>query len=332
MATYKGIQGYSVQSLASDPSPTANHLGQLWYNSTSSTFKIAIEGAGAWASGTAAPTPGNQGAAAGIKTAFLIWGGSAPAPTANSFKYDGTTWTVANSLQNAISGTAGLGSQTAALGSGGYNLTDSPAYNNQSEEFNGTCWASANVDANKPSTGYLGLTGTQTAGLSVGGYGSPPGQINKVSEYDGTDWTTGNVFPASMSSIFCLGTQTAAVAVGGSPPVRVLGFDYDGTTWTAGDSINTARESGQAGGINTAGIIVGGAAPGKSNKTEKYDGSSWTEVAILGTARSSISNGYTNIAAATSAFIAATGDDGSKTTAVEEWTDPIIATKSVTVS
>jgi len=43
MATYKGIQGYSVQTLASDPSPTASVEGQLWYNSTSGTYKIAVD-------------------------------------------------------------------------------------------------------------------------------------------------------------------------------------------------------------------------------------------------------------------------------------------------
>ena len=51
MATYKGIQGYSVQSLASDPSPTASVEGQLWYNSASNVWKISTAGAGAWASG-----------------------------------------------------------------------------------------------------------------------------------------------------------------------------------------------------------------------------------------------------------------------------------------
>ena len=59
MATYKGIQGYTVQKLSSDPT-VADTVGQLWYNSTSGKFKISTEGAGAWASGTAAPTATNQ--------------------------------------------------------------------------------------------------------------------------------------------------------------------------------------------------------------------------------------------------------------------------------
>ena len=322
MATYKGIKGFTIQNLSADPpSPT---IGDVWYNSTSNKLKGYANVSGAWATGTAAPTPGNQAGAAGITTAYLKWGGSAPGPNANSMTYDGSTWTSSNALVNAQSGTSGLGIQTAALGVGGYGPGP---YNNRTEVFDGTCWATANADGNKPGVGYVGLTGTQTAGLSVAGYGSPPGQVNLVSEYDGTNWSAGNVFPAAMSSVFAIGTQTAAVVVGGSPPTRVLGFDYDGTSWTAGDSINTARADGQAGGINTAGIIAGGSAPAKTGKTETYDGSSWTEVADMATPRNSIADGYANVASATTSFICATGDDGSKTTAVEEWSEgPTVVT------
>ena len=45
MATYKGIQGYSVQKLSSDP-PAALSVGQLWYNSTSGKFKIVVDDSG----------------------------------------------------------------------------------------------------------------------------------------------------------------------------------------------------------------------------------------------------------------------------------------------
>ena len=44
MGTYKGIQGESVETLSSDPTPTQAHVGKLWYNSTSGAFKIATEG------------------------------------------------------------------------------------------------------------------------------------------------------------------------------------------------------------------------------------------------------------------------------------------------
>ena len=37
MATFKGIRGIKVQSVASDPSPFSE--GDVWYNTTSSTLK-----------------------------------------------------------------------------------------------------------------------------------------------------------------------------------------------------------------------------------------------------------------------------------------------------
>jgi hypothetical protein len=45
-----------------------------------------------------------------------------------------------------------------------------------------------------------------------------------------------------------------------------------------------------------------------------------------------MANGYSNVAAATTSFIAATGAAPGKTTAVEEWTDPVYTIKTVTVS
>ena len=46
MATYKGIQGYTVQSLSSDPSASANTEGQVWYNSSTGDFKIVVDDGG----------------------------------------------------------------------------------------------------------------------------------------------------------------------------------------------------------------------------------------------------------------------------------------------
>jgi len=46
MATYKGIQGYSVQKLSSDPTASSDTAGQLWYNSTEGAFKIVVDDGG----------------------------------------------------------------------------------------------------------------------------------------------------------------------------------------------------------------------------------------------------------------------------------------------
>jgi hypothetical protein len=53
MANYKGIKGFSVQTLATDPTEPAS-IGQVFYNSTEGVFKVVKAGggpAGTWASG-----------------------------------------------------------------------------------------------------------------------------------------------------------------------------------------------------------------------------------------------------------------------------------------
>ena len=74
MGTYKGIQGYSVQSLASDP-PAAQSVGQLWYNSASNVWKVGVESTGAWAAGGALSSPRGEGTGAGTQTAGIAIGG-----------------------------------------------------------------------------------------------------------------------------------------------------------------------------------------------------------------------------------------------------------------
>jgi hypothetical protein len=49
MAEYKGIKGFKVQYLSSDPSDPI--IGQTWYNSTSKDLKYtSVSTAGTWAS------------------------------------------------------------------------------------------------------------------------------------------------------------------------------------------------------------------------------------------------------------------------------------------
>ena len=46
MATYKGIQGQTVQKLSADPTPSAATEGQLYYNSSTGQFKIIVDDGG----------------------------------------------------------------------------------------------------------------------------------------------------------------------------------------------------------------------------------------------------------------------------------------------
>ena len=102
MATYKGIQGYTVQSLASDP-PAEQSVGQLWYNSASNVWKVGVVGAGAWAAGgdLNIGRPQAQGTGFGIQTAAICAGGNVPPITLKTEQYNGTAWSEVNDLLTA---------------------------------------------------------------------------------------------------------------------------------------------------------------------------------------------------------------------------------------
>ena len=82
---------------------------------------------------------GNLGGA-GTQTAGLAFGGGPGGGNSTTTKeYDGSTWTAGGSLNVSNSFLAALGTQTAAIGAGGYN--PSPAsVRITAEQYNGTSW------------------------------------------------------------------------------------------------------------------------------------------------------------------------------------------------
>jgi hypothetical protein len=77
MSEYKGIKGFSIQSLSADPADP--NIGQVWYNSTSSSWKVtSVTTAGAWATGNNLSTARQDNKGAGTQTAALSFGGSLP--------------------------------------------------------------------------------------------------------------------------------------------------------------------------------------------------------------------------------------------------------------
>jgi hypothetical protein len=98
MATYKGIQGFTIQNLSADPSNFEE--GQVWYNSTSNVWKVGeLTTAGAWATGNNMNTARDLGGA-GTQTAALAFGGTftGSANLNATEEYDGATWTSVNPL------------------------------------------------------------------------------------------------------------------------------------------------------------------------------------------------------------------------------------------
>ena len=73
MTTYKGINGFGIQYLDSDPANP--NIGEVWYNSTTKALKgHGILGAGTWSSGGNLTTARYGLGGAGTQTAGLAFG------------------------------------------------------------------------------------------------------------------------------------------------------------------------------------------------------------------------------------------------------------------
>jgi len=324
MSTYREIHGKAVKSVSSDPSDATSE-GQIWYNTTSNTFKslVLVE---SWASGENVPgTATRAGFASGTVTAGLYasgYEGTSSPPPANlmpntSFEYDGTNWTSggATGIRSFIGGSCGT--QTASLKMGG----SSPlgATRGETEEYNGTSWA----EQNDMPTGNQGNTGVgiQTAALSVSG----SNDYDITLEYDGSTWTAGNNLNTLRYRGFGSGTQTAGMFSGGTPPSPsgsvVTVEQYDGTNWTTGTSLGTGQASYSSQNIGTSSrdstLIAGGyLAPGTTitGNSQIYDGTSWRTSTSMSTARSASQTGDST------AGLAIAGYTGTaNTAAVEEF-------------
>jgi hypothetical protein len=336
MATYKGIQGYSVQTLASDPGTLSEVEGQLWYNSTSGTYKISVGAAGAWAAGGAVNVGRRSFASCGTQTAALIACGvstpSTPAPIGeiDTETYNGSSWTEAPNTNTANQYVPGAGTTTAALKIAGSTPADG-AGTTAVEEYNGTSWTTspASLASNRKMMGSA-QQGTTTASLIFGGTAVAPSTpvLDLTEIFDGTTWTETADLNTARRSGPGAGTSTAALFISGnSGPTNVANVeDYNGTSWSETGDVNTARQSAGGAGSTTAALIFGGAgAP--SGQTEQFNGTSWTEVADLATAREGVGGAGTSPAG-----LAISGYVSNNVTNTEEWSGAPVTAKTVTVS
>ena len=335
MAEYKGIKGFKVQSLASDPTLVE---GQVWYNTTGNALKYQAT-ATAWASGTVLGTAIYQsGGGGGTLTAGITMSGSTAAPatpnvTLKSQLYDGTSWSDANNVNTARYLSIGMGSQTAAVFAGG---TGTPAETAASEDYDGTSWTTGNSLSRGVCRG-MGSGGTQTAGFVVGGNSAIP-TVGETEEYDGSCWTETADLNTVRGWPGATGTTTAGLCYGGLGPGPSLGGtavteEWNGSSWANSNNMNNNRREMGCCGTQTAAFGFGGIGPPSNQKkgvSETYDGTSWTEGDAMATARPSTTPSHSG--STTSAY-AAGGDTGSSPTynIVEEFS-PGTVVKTVTVS
>ena len=284
MTIYKGIKGFAVQSVGSDPSTSDE--GQVWYNNASYAFKVtSVTTVGTFAAGGNLNTGRTLLGSAGTQTAALAFGGSTPYTGATE-KYNGTSWTTNPSGMNTPRGyLAGCGTQTAALGAAGYG-PGAGSFPTSVETFNGSTWSPVSGVATgraKP-----GISGTQTAALIFGGSSPFPGGagVRSLSEsWNGSSWTAAPTLNTARFKSGSAGSQTSALMFGGnisSPP----GFDtggnntesYNGTSWTSVNTLPTALKGAFGGnGTDTQSFAIAvGNDPGGVSRTSLWNGTSWT--------------------------------------------------------
>ena len=292
MANYKDLHGFQIKHLSSDP--PAPLEGEIWYNTTSSTLKVAPR-ISAWSSGGDKNNNAYNTYSGGTQTAMFGAGGYNPALShlavvAKTEEYDGSSWTNSNDMGSARYSGHGCGTQTAGLATGGTLSSGNASLLN--EEYNGSTWTEAG-DINT-GHGWGVMAGLQTAALIATGLSdpSPATTTTNAETYDGTSWTEGPNTNTARYEVFGFGTSTAMIAIGGGPGLAIA-ETYNGTSWTEGTDIPQGRQIAGASGVLTAGMYFGGANPTPAvvNTTITYDGTNWTAGPNLATASGSGNKG-----------------------------------------
>jgi hypothetical protein len=214
---------------------------------------------------------------AGTQTAGLIFGGTNGAPGSTGVQsateeYDGSSWTNGGSLSAARLGLYGAGLQTACFGAGGIISTNAAV--TTVEDYNGSAWTSGTAIPSAQQGG--GSAGLPSARLIFGGY-SPYSAVTL--EGDGEGWTAGGNMNQARGILAGFGSQTDAIAAGGSVNPNAnsaLAEGYDGTSWSTRPSLATARMSFSPSGAyntTTGGFVAGGSQQGnpQNAQTEEWN-------------------------------------------------------------
>jgi hypothetical protein len=335
MANYKELEGFGVQTLATDPD-TPGWIGSIFYNSTSGTFKVVKPGGapiGTWSSGGTVNTARNSLYSTGSQTANLIYSGETTVNVTNVESYNGTSWTEITDVNTALRGGASAGTSTSALKIDGYTGT---AASGTVESWNGTSWTEiAELNTSRIDSSAAGIS--NTAAIIFGGSTPAPTRVANTESWNGTSWTEVNDLNAATSGLRGGGTQTSALATGGyAPGSRSTKTEsWNGTSWTEVSDLNLARNNhAYSGSNNTNGLVFAGDNPGAPTtvNTEFYDGTSWTEVNNLATSKYRLA-GSSNIGTSTSALASAGLNSSDINTATtEEWTAPDVVINTLTTS
>ena len=315
--------------------------GQLFFNSTTNTFKETVLDipATSWSSGGSLNTARGFSSGAGTQTAALCISGG-PGNRANVEQYNGSSWTETTDVNADRLEAGAFGGYTSANYVGGYD--PGPANRIASNEsWNGSSWTEVN-DLPTATDNLMQGAGTQTAGMIVGGVIPTPVKTTNNIFYDGTNWTASGSLNSGRALGAVSGSQTSALVSTGltgppsspSPTTNTANVEtWDGSSWTEVSNVNTQRYRVVGSGDAGSGLIFAGTnypSTAMSAKTESWNGTSWSEINDLSTAREagSTTSGTGSTAAST---LLAGGTTPSVQSATEEWTSDL-ANKTITAS
>jgi|TARA_R110002020_G_scaffold51871_2_gene146381 hypothetical protein len=269
--------------------------GQLFFNSTTNTFKETVLDAatGTWATGGSLPVAQSYGGQTGTQTAGFIFGGSHTTPPSpqfqtESYDYNGTAWTDASAdINTGRESAAASGTSTSALFFSGTSKVD------LTESYDGSSW-SETTELNTGRDNAFGFGQSSTAAVCAGGRASPsPDAVDLTEVWNGSAWTEVNEMNATKKYGGATGTTTAGAIAGGGDsgegvPVTDQTELWNGTSWSEVAELNVGRDYAGGTGASTQFLFYGGINPpggAAVANTEFYNGTSWTEIAEMGTAK-----------------------------------------------
>ena len=120
----------------------------------------------------------------------------------------------------------GFGTQTSALGFGGY--TGPPGYVDSTESWNGTSWTEV-ADFSSTDSGGGGSAGvSNSSGLKYGG--SPPENIATTEDWNGASWQETSDLPVGFAYGGSFGNTSNAIAAGGYNASSLVDVVYEFTS------------------------------------------------------------------------------------------------------
>ena len=142
MATYREINGGSIQNRATNPSNVKE--GEVWYNEDTGKLRYGkfTEGSptsASWSSGGNLNTARYNAGAAGIQTSALFFAGGGNSALTES--YNGSSWTEVGDLNTGRELPGGAGANnTAVIAFGGFISPPSTGVQALTESWNGSSW------------------------------------------------------------------------------------------------------------------------------------------------------------------------------------------------